>query len=134
MSETDIQYLNDLIQAGNREIDNSFTMESMKLALGNFFQLSDYDDRIINQILNKLSELGWDTIPEQTELNYLREGIKVSKVQLNSLIKSEKNVFESLDECLMIYRNYCINWIYLDQLKKSAIIMAKNYIKTKQES
>src|SRR5215204_2536323 len=110
MSHSDIEYLNELIQRGSVGIsDESWTMESMKLALGNLFQIPDYDDRIITQILEKLDKLSWDITPQQTELNFLRNGIQHSKAQLNSLLSSEGDVLESLDKCLMIYRIYCYN-------------------------
>lgn len=132
MSDSDIEFLEQLIKKGKEwTSENSIGMENLEFGLEYLFKMPDYDYSLIISILHKLKELQWDVSPQESLLDLLQKGIVNSRQQLNSSMQSgTPNFFVTLDRCIEAYRSYCHSWIYLDQLKQTVVIMAKNYIKT----
>lgn len=93
MTKPEIDYLSKLIEEGMKELSaNSLSVETMNLALGYLFKMPEYDDRIITQILAKLKELGWDVSPQESRLDFLRNGIRHSINQINTIMNQNHHI------------------------------------------
>jgi hypothetical protein len=134
LTEADIELLEKLVKDGREVVsEDSIGMESLKIGIDALFNIPDYDDVLITQILDKLEKINWDVSPQRSQLELLRSGIKNSKQHLDLIAQSEtNNIFNALDQCLSAYRMYCQSWIHLNELKRTVVIMAQNYLKTIQ--